>query len=181
MRPLKIAVIVVSSLLLVGGAGYLYASSGIKSNAGYASLVKPVGSVDTLLSLNVGPRGVQPARWLIDKFVQDSAAPSDAAERMLKTALQDLQGVQLHVYEVGGNQPVFDKAIADSVAKLTQKSWQILTTVRDEDVKIAVLHFADGPHIAGLSIMASTPEKAVFLNLVGPFDYDGIADSARQF
>ncbi len=181
MKALKIVLIVVSSLLLIGGAGYLYASSGIKSKPGYATLATPKGnSVNALLSVNVGPGGVKPARWLIDKVVDSSNHVPDVPERILKSALKELQGVQLHVYDVGSNRKVFDNAIADSMEKLKDKSWKTLATVREDDVNIAVLQFGEGAMIAGLSIMASTPEKAVFLNLVGPFDTDALANTARH-
>lgn len=180
MKALKITLIVAGSLLLFGGAGYLYASSGIKSKPGYAKLATPHrDSVTPLFSVSVGPGGVKPARWLLEKIVDDSEHVSDAPERMLRSALQELQGVQLQVYDVGTNRLVYDNAIADSVAKLKRKNWQTLATVRQDDVNVAVLKFGTGELIAGLSIMASTQDKAVFLNLVGPFDTKAIADTAH--
>lgn len=181
MKALKIGLIVVTSLMLVVGAGYLYASNGIKSKPGYVKLATLKGeSVSALLSVNLGPGGVKPVRWLLEQFVYDSDHGYEVEERVFNSVLQELQGVQLRVYDVGTNRPVFDRAIADSVVSLKEKSWQTLATVRQDDVKIAVLKYGDGEQIVGLSIMASTPDKALFLNLIGPFDTAVIAEAANQ-
>jgi hypothetical protein len=181
MRALKITVVVVTSLLLVGGAGYLYAANGIKSKLGYAKLVTPKGEdITALLSVNVGPSGVKPARWLLKQVADESGHEHQVPKRVLNSVLQELKGVQLRVYDVGSNRHVFDSAIADSVTGLKQKNWQTLATVREGDVKVAVLQYVDGEQIAGLSIMASTPDKAMFLNLIGPFNPEMIAETARQ-
>lgn len=181
MKALKISLIVITLLVLIGGEGYLYASNGIKSKLGYAQLTIPADeSVNSVLSLNVGPNGVKPVRWLLEKIVDDSDHAREVPEKVLKSVMQELQGVQLRVYEVGDNRQVFDSAISDSVSSLKAKSWQTLARVREDDVKIVVLQYLDAERIAGLSIMASTPDTALFLNLIGPFDAHAIAETASQ-
>jgi len=171
MKILKISLVLVILLLLIVGEGYLYASHGIKPQSGYAKFTLPKGeSVNPLFSINVGPRGVKPVRWLLEQVADDFDQVNQVPEQMFKNALRDLQGVQLRVYDVDSNRQVFDMAIADSIASLKEKSWRTLATVREDDVKIAVLQYGEGVQIEGLSIMASTPDKALFLNLVGPLD-----------
>lgn len=179
MKPLKIVVIVVTSLVLIGGAGYLFAANSIKSKPGYAKLGEPQGeSITAVLSINAGPGAVKPLRWVFEKIADNSDHADAIPERLMSSVMQELQGVQLRVYDLGANRQVFDNAIDDSVRALKEKSWQTLVTVRKDDVKIAVLQYPDGQQIAGLSIMASTPEKALFLNLIGPFDVHAIAQNS---
>ncbi len=181
MKALKIITIVVASLLLLGGVGYLYASSGVKSNPGYVKLAKPKGeSVSTLLSLNIGPGGVRPTRWLFEKIVDGSDSEHEIPKRIFKNVLKELQGIQLRIYEVHGNRQVFDEAIAESAAVLEGKNWEHLVTVREENERIVIMQYGDDAQINGLSIMASTPDTALFLNLIGPFDLNAIAETASQ-
>jgi len=181
MKALKISLIILVSLALVGGMGYLYASSGIKSKPGYEKAAMPqLESVDALFAVNVGPGGVKPVRWLLEQIADSSGHTDQVPTRVLESALNELQGVQIRVYDADGNREVFDGAIADTVAALKQKNWQTLVTVRDEEEQIVVLRYGDDDHIAGLSIMASTPDNALFLNLIGPFDVEAIAAKASQ-
>lgn len=147
MKSLKITLVCGASLLMIVGEGYLYASNGIKLNLGY---------------------DIPKAPSQLEKTVNDSTPMPSVPVRLPKEALEEWQSMQLQVYDVGDNRQEFDNAIADSVAKLKEKSWKTLSTVSEEDVNITVMQYGDGALIAGLSIMASTPDKAVFLNLVGP-------------
>lgn len=178
MKILKIILIMVVSLVLIGAAGYLYASSSMKSKPGYAKLNTP--SANALLSINVGRGGLGPVRWLLQQATENFEHGNRMPKRLLKTVLQDLQGVQLRVYEVGSNRQAFDNAITDTVTALKLKSWQTLMTVRDGDEQVVVLQYGDNNKIEGLSIMVSTPENAVFLNLIGPFDPSEIVETANQ-
>ena len=181
MNAIKITLITIATFVLIIGAGYLYASNGIKSKPGYVDLIVPSDeSVRSLLSVNLGPDGVQPVRWLLEKIADESNHSVELPEQVLKTAFQELQGVQLRVYEVGANRRDFDAAIAESVVALKAKSWQTLARVREDDVKVEVLQYTAAGKIAGLSIMASTRDKALFLNLIGNFDVDAIADAITQ-
>ncbi len=180
MKALKVLLIIVVSMVLIGGAGYLYASSGIKSKPGYADIPSPdVGSQSALLSVKVGPGGVKPLRWIVEQYAENAGHKTEVPERALREALKDLQGIQLRVYDSSYNREVFDSAISETTAALKQKQWQTLMTVRDEEEHITVMQFTDEDQIAGLSIMASTPDKALFLNLIGPFDVEAIAANAR--
>ncbi len=178
MKALKICLITVASLLLIVGAGYLYASSGVKSKLGYAELALPKDeNIRPLLAVNIGPGGVKPARWLADKVMVNVDHTGQVPERLLKSVINDIQAVQLRVYEIAGSRNVFDDAIIESVHSLRKKNWQTLATVREEDVKVVVMQYSQGEQLAGLSFMASTPENALFLNLIGPFNPDAIAQS----
>lgn len=181
MNALKISLIIVASLLLLSGAGYLYASSGVKSKSGYAKLVTPHGpSVNTLISVNIGPGGVAPTRWLAGKIMEASDSEQEVPALVAKRLLNQLEGLQLRVYEVSGNRQSFDNAIAESVTLLKQKSWETMATIRDGDEHIVVMHTGDDEQINGVSIMVSTQDKAVFVNLIGPFDPQSIADAVSQ-
>lgn len=181
MKALIIILIVVASLALVGGSGYLYASSGITSKTGYAKLGTPTGgSVDTLFSVKVGPGGLEPLKWLFAKVVDNSDHVHDIPKRLFKNVMQELQGVQLRVYDVGNNRQAFDSAIVETVASLKEKNWQTLMTVREGDERIIVLQYGNDESIEGLSVMVSSSDKAMFVNLIGPFDPKAIAETANQ-
>ena len=181
MKILKISLIVIVSVVLIGGTGYLYASSGIKSKTGYADIITPrLNSADALLSINVEPGGVKPARWLLAKMADGANHKNPLPKRAIKSALKSLQGVQLRIYDARDKQDVFDSAIAENVAALKSRRWETLVTVRDDDEQIVVLRYGNDEQIEGLSIMASTPDKALFLNLIGPFDVEGISEQVEQ-
>lgn len=178
MKAIKIILIVVATLVLIGGCGYLYASSGIKSKTGYAKLATP--RANALLSVSVGPRGLGPVRWIVEKIAENSGHDHEIPERLLKSLMDELQGVQLRIYDVGNNRQAFDSAIAESVAGLKKKGWQTLLTVRERHERIVVLQYGSDEQIEGLSIMVSIPDNAVFLNLIGPFDPQAIVATANQ-
>ena len=178
MKALKIILIVVVSLGVIGGAGYLYASSGIKSKTGYAKLATP--RANALISVSVGPSGLGPVRWIVEKITDSADFEHKIPKQLLNNVMQELQGVQLRVYDVSGNRHVFDSAIAESIASLTTKGWQALMTVRDGDERIVVMQYGTDDEIEGLSIMVSVPDNAVFLNLIGPFDPRAIAETASK-
>ena len=181
MKVLRNTVIVFAALALIGSAGYLYALNGVKSNAGYADIssswLEPRGA---MLAVTLGPGAVKPFTWLFEQAVGQSEYSDDIPERVLAKALNELKGVQLRVYDADGNRDVFDSAIAETAAALKQKQWRVLISVRDDEDQIVVLQYGDDQQIAGLSIMASTPEKALFLNLIGPFDVDAITTTASN-
>ena len=179
MKALKIFLIIVASLSLVIGAGYLYASSGVKSKLGYAELAVPKDdNISPVLSVNLGPGGVKPARWLLDKIVKNVDHGGQVPEHMLRNVMNEIQAVQLRVYEVENSQSVFDDAISESIHSLKKKNWQTLASVREDDVKIEVMQYTNGEQLVGLSFMASTPENAMFLNLIGPFNPETKAQTA---
>ncbi len=181
MKVLKICLLTVASLLLIAGAGYLYASSGIKSKLGYAQLAIPKDdNLKPMLSVKLGSGGVKPARWLLDKIVDKADYANHVPERMLKNAINEIQAVQLRVYEVANSRRVFEDAISESIKSLKKKNWQTLASVREDDVKIEVMQYTNGEQLVGLSFMASTPENAMFLNLIGPFSPQAIAQTASQ-
>lgn len=181
MKALKITLIVLGTLVLIGGAGYLYASSGIKSKSGYAELAAVgIKANDAILSVNVGPGGLSPFRWLFEQALEHSDYTADVPEKVLLRALKEIQGVQLRIYDAANNRDIFDSAISETAAALKQKQWQTLMTVRDDDEHIVVLQYLDQDQITGLSIMASTPDKALFINLIGPFDTQAIASTVHE-
>jgi hypothetical protein len=168
--------------MLIGSGGYLLASSGMKSKPGYVKLTLPSWFLtDTKVALNLGPSGLKPVRWMINRFADPSDQTLELPERILLSVLQDLQGVQLRIYEVDNNRQVFDQAIDDSIVSLSQANWQTLLKVREDNKRIVVMQSADKGLISGLSVLVSTPENAVFMNLVGQIDPDSIATIANDF
>lgn len=181
MKFLKVCLIVVASLLFIGGAGYLYASGGVKSKPGYAELVAPQGaSIDAIVSVKLGPGGVGPARWIAEKIAATSGHEFDVSEQAFADVLGELNGIQVRVYEVHNNRQAFDTAIAKSVAGLKEKNWQTLATVREDEERVVVMHTGTDTHIDGVSVMVSNSENAVFVNLIGPFDSRTVLAAANH-
>ena len=179
MNFLKYSLITLLTLILIGSAGYLFAASGMQSKPGYANLTLPSwSSTNTTIALNLGPRGLKPVRWAINRVVAASDQELEVSERVLLSVLQDLQGVQLRVYEVENNRQVFEQAIDDSMVSLRQDDWQTLLTAREDNKRIVVMQSGDDGLISGLAVLVSTPEEAVFLNLVGHIDPESIATIA---
>lgn len=181
MKFLKYTFIAFLTLILIGSAGYLLAAGGIQSKPGYAKLTLPSWlSTNTALALNLGPRGLKPVRWMINRVVETSDQELELSERILINVLQDLQGVQLRIYEVENNRQVFEHAIDASVISLKRDDWQTLLSVREHDKHIVVMQSADEDIISGLSVLVSTPENAVFMNLVGRLNPESIAIIAES-
>ncbi len=176
MKALKISLIVVGVLALLVAGGYLYASSGIKAEPGYAKIkATPLDEQRAALSVSIGPGGVKPLRWIAEQIAEHSEHGDQVPERLLESLADELQGIQFKIYDTHGKRELFDSAISETAAALKQKQWQTLMSMRDKDEQIMVLQYLDNAHIAGLSIMASTQDTAFFLNLVGPFDIDALA------
>lgn len=185
MKIFKILFFILLALLLIGAAGYLYASSGVKSKPGYVSFnALPTTDngelIEAMIAINVGPNGVAPMRWVIEKMADQADRVLQTSERVLLSVLQELQGVQLRIYEIRNNRRYIDRAIANSTAELSQNSWQPLVKVRDGEEYLVVMQFGNEQQITAISVMASTPENAVFLNLIGPFNPAAIAATAKQ-
>ena len=181
MKFLKYSLITFLTLALIGSAGYLLASSGIESKPGYVKLTMPSWFLtDTKVALNLGPRGLKPLRWMVNRIVDSSAEELELPERLILSMLQDLQGVQLRIYEVENNRPIFEQAIEDSVSTLRREGWQTLIKVREDDKHVVVMQTGNEVLISGLSVLASTPENAVFINLVGEIKPESIAAIANS-
>ncbi|MFT7528081.1 MAG: hypothetical protein ACI9LY_003241 [Arenicella sp.] len=182
MKFLKYSFISLLTLVLIGGAGYLLAASGMQSKPGYAKLTLPSWlSTNTTVALNLGPRGLKPVRWVINRVLDASNQELELSERILIGVLDDLQGVRLRIYEVENNSQVFEQAIDDSIASLKQKNWQTLLSVQEDDKHIVVMQAEDEGLISGLSVLLSTPENAFFMNLVGQLNPQSIALIAESF
>jgi hypothetical protein len=176
MTFLKYSLITVLTLMLLGCAGYLIASSGVQSKPGYAKIDLPSWlSTETTVALNIGPRGLKPVRWVIKRLISTSDHQLDLSERLILTVMLDLQGLQLRIYEVDDNRPVFDQAIDDAIISLKQGHWQTLLSVREDDKRMVVMQAGDQGMISGLTILASTPENAFFVNLIGHLTPESIA------
>lgn len=181
MKILKILLITILSIILIGGVGYLWASSGVKSKPGYVEFTPPSGSIlDLQVAVRVGPHGMRPVRWLANKLTEGSQGRLEMPERVLKSVLPDVQGLQLRVYQVQDNRLEFDQAITDSVAMMRAQDWHMLLRVQEDEEHIVVMHSGGDNEIAGLSVLASTSDNAVFFNLIGPFDPEVIAAAAQD-
>ncbi|MFT5655625.1 MAG: hypothetical protein ACI9XU_001346 [Arenicella sp.] len=168
--------------MLIGSAGYLLAASGMQSKPGYAKLTLPSWlATNTTLALNLGPRGLKPVQWIINRTVDGSEQDLELPERILMNVLHDLQGVQLRIYEVENNSQVFEQAINASIVSLKQKGWQTLLSVREDDKHIVVMQAEEEGLISGLAVLVNTPENAVFMNLVGQISPESIALIAEGF
>ena len=176
MKFLKYTLISLLTIVLIGSTGYLLAASNIESKPGYAKLTMPSWfTTDTIVSLNLGPSGIKPVRWLINSAINASGNELELSEKLLLSLMQDLQGVQLRIYEVDNNRLVFEQAIDASMKTLKQDNWQTLMTVREESNRVVVMQSGEEGIISGLSVLVSTPENAVFINLMGQINPESIA------
>ncbi len=181
MKFLKYSLISLATLVLIGSAGYLFAASGIQSKPGYADLTMPGWmSTDTAIAVKLGPMGLKPVRWMVDRVANKPGREFDMSKQVLLSVLDDLEGVQLRIYEVEDNRQVFDQAIDDSIVTLKQDNWQTLISVQEDDDRLVVMQAGDDDLIEGLSVLASTPENAVFINLVGQISPESIAAIADR-
>jgi len=94
--------------------------------------------------------------------------------------LNDAQGLQLRIYEVENNQSIFEDAIDESVTALNRENWETIIKVREDDQRVVIMQSLDENLIAGLAVLISTPEDAVFVNLVGPLKPESIAMIAEN-
>lgn len=162
--------------MLLGSAAYLLAAGGMQSKPGYAKLILPSWlSTNTTLALNLGPRGLKPVKWIVNRAVDASEHELELPGWILINVLQDLQGVQLRIYKVENNRQVFEQAIDVSMASLKLKDWQTLLSVQKDEKHIVVMQAENKGLISGLSVLISTPENALFIDLVGQFNPESIA------
>lgn len=176
MTFLKYSLISLLTLVVIGTAGYLVASTGAQSKPGYANIDLPsLLSVKTSVALDLGPNGIKPVRWAIKTLLKHTDHELDLSEQVILSILVDLQGLQLRLYEVKDNRPVFDKVIDKAIVSLKQGGWKTSVSLREDDKRIVVMHFGDEDLISGLSVLGSTPEDAFFINLVGRLTPESIA------
>jgi hypothetical protein len=162
--------------MLIGTASYLVASTGAQSSPGYAKIDLPSWfSTKTSIALNLGPKGLKPVRWAVERIIRSSDHELELSERLMLTVMVDLQGLQLRLYEVEDNRPVFDKAIDEAIVTLKNGDWQTLLSLREDDKRIVVMHVGDQDLISGVSVLGSTPENAFFINLVGHLNPESMA------
>jgi len=181
MNFLKYLFIALLILVLVSAAGCVIGSGDIKSKPGYAKLTTPnVLLTDTTLALNFGPRSLKSARWLIESVVRASDHELEIPLQVLLAVLNDAQGLQLRIYEVENNQSIFEDAIDESVTALNRENWETIIKVREDDQRVVIMQSLDENLIAGLAVLISTPEDAVFVNLVGPLKPESIAMIAEN-
>lgn len=181
MNIIKAIVAIILTIVLIGVAGAVLATTGIKSQPGYADWTLPRWSLsDTRVVINVGPMGLKPVRWLIEKVVlnadEEDLEPSELA---LLAMLQNVHGFQLRVYEVGGDHQKFDRAIDASVVSLKKDAWQTVVSVREDDERVVVMQAQNAGIISGVTVMVSQPNESVFINLVGQFNPAEIAAYAE--
>jgi hypothetical protein len=176
MTFLKYTLITLVTLVLIGSAGYLLASGGMQSKPGYTKLDLPSWlSTNTTVALNLGPRGLKPVRWMVKRVIKASDHQSELSGKLITSVMQDLQGLQLRLYEVENNRPVFEQAIDDSIVTLREDGWLTLLSVREDNKRIVVMQAEDKGLISGVSVLAITPENAIFVNLVGQLTPESIA------
>ena len=185
MKLLKYLFIGLIVLVLVSTAGCVFVSGGIKSKPGYAKLTTPtVFSNDATLALDFGPRSIKSARWMLERFANASDNESEIPIQVLLSVLDDVQGLQLRVYQVDNNESVFEQAIDESVSTLNEDNWQTIVKVNEEDQRVVIMQSGTDELIMGLAVLVSTPEDAVFVNLIGPLKPESIvmiAENIRQF
>ncbi|MDG1904738.1 MAG: DUF4252 domain-containing protein [Arenicella sp.] len=181
MNFLKYTFVALLTLLFIGVTGLVVASTGIKSQPGYANLTLPSWSArNTIVAVNVGPIGFKPVQWLVQRIVEHSDKDLEVAERVLLGTIHDVQGLQLRIYNVNDDREVYDQAIKDSTERLKRDAWQTVVGVREDDQRIVVMQYEEAGVISGVTVLASTPDNAIFVNLLGEFDPEEIARYAED-
>ena len=181
MTFLKYSLITLLTLILIGTAGYLVASTGVQSKPGYAKSDLPsLFSAKTSVTLNLGPKGLKTARWAIKHLTNNSDHELDLSEQLMLTVILDLQGLQLRLYEVEDNRPVFDKSIDQAIVTLKKGDWRTLLSLREDDKRIVIMQAGSDDLNSGLSVLGSTPESAFFINLVGHLTSESMAKIAKS-
>ncbi len=181
MNFLKYSFITLFAVLLIVGVIYAVASTGIKSQSGYAKFDLPSRPPSfSGIALNVGPLGVKPLQWVIKQIENDLDAETEAPERILLGTLQEVQGVQLRVYQVRDNRELYDQAVSATIESLNQDAWQTVLIVREDDERIVVMQSESEDVISGITIMVTSPEQAAFINLLGEFNAEQIASYAER-
>ncbi len=181
MNFLKYSFITLFTVLLIVGVIYVVASTGIKSQPGYAKFDLPSRPPSfSGIALNVGPLGVKPLQWVVKQIVNDLDAETEAPERILLGTLQEVQGVQLKVYQVRDNRELYDQAVTATIESLKQDAWQTVLVVREDYERIVVMQSERADVISGITLMVTTPEEAVFVNLLGEFNAEEIASYAGR-
>ena len=70
MGFLKYSFVAILLLIFIGVTGLVVASTGIKSQPGYADMALPSWSESTtMVAVNVGPIGLKPVQWLVQQII----------------------------------------------------------------------------------------------------------------
>ncbi len=174
---MKTFLLTIAALVAIGFAAYLIASTGIRSQAGYAQLTHPRGSISDLqISINVGPAGLKPVQWLVRKIAEHSDQPLELEEQVLLGVLEDMDGVQLRIYRSQEKRERYEQAIKATVDRLSTQKWETVVRARDGEQNVVVMHREENGLTAGVLVLASTPEKSVFANFIGAVDLAKFAD-----
>ena len=181
MKFFKFIFVTFFTIVLIGVASYVLATTGIKSKPGYANWVLPSWSLsDTRIAIKVGPVGVKSVRWIVEQIVLDSHADVDVSQRALLGVLKDVDGLQLRIYQVTGNRQKFDQALQASVTALKQEAWETIVSVREDNEHVVVMQSQAAGIISGVTVMVNTPDESIFINLVGQFDPQEIVAYAES-
>ncbi len=151
------------NILLLGALVALSISAcGITGNKrfhpGYARFDFPGSQeADRVMGLSFGALPLRFAAWVADEDLEPETADM----------LRSLKGVRVYIYELdqrGRHRPDY---IHRTGNQLQKQGWETLVKVNEDQEQTYVMMRMDRGGIAGLTVMASDGEEAVFVNLIG--------------
>jgi hypothetical protein len=99
-------------------------------------------------------------------------------EPEIKSALRELRGVRVEVYDAIRDGERVDRQLKTIQAELIDDGWVALANIRDDDshVTVMVRPDSDGKGNRGLAVMVQEPNELVLVNLIGNVRLDQLAD-----
>lgn len=117
------------------------------------------------IGLSFGPLPLALARLVLDD------------EPEIKSALRELRGVRVEVYDAIHDGERVERQLHTIQAGLLDDGWVALASIRDDDSRVTVLlrPDTDGEGNRGLAVMVQEPDELVLVNLIGNVRLDQLA------
>jgi hypothetical protein len=136
-------------------------SAELESMPGYVDF----GSLNAIygeprVMINIGG----PLMQLLRATARHSDDPGAAA------MMQDLEGVRVNIYDIGGNQAPALEQMGQAKAALEARQWQPFVQVKEDGENVQMFTKVEGEKMQGMAIMVVNDEEAVFLNILGEID-----------
>ncbi|HET6566290.1 MAG TPA: DUF4252 domain-containing protein [Xanthomonadales bacterium] len=84
--------------------------------------------------------------------------------------LENLKGVRINVYSVGGNPDAAIQKVNQVKNMLAGSKWEPIVQVNEDGEKAQIFIKLTGDVMEGLTVMAVDDEEAVFINIIGQLD-----------
>ena len=160
-------IIIITLVALVVG-GYLLTSAGLESKPGYSNLNYLSELEDSsVISLRLGPKVITPLHWLAKPLDDNAKLDQLSQEQIALSLLDNLEGLQLKVYENITQLQQFIDVINTQKKTLQEQGWETLITANDEGEQVLIMTKTADSAIVGLTLSVLDQQQAVFVNLMG--------------